>query len=95
MMSKWRSTLSLALTPYTPYWRRWTSKLIPRFGVKYQPSLTGFALGVHTSNLSASLSLRGAQVTLPEKTINDIIKEMIESADEDPTTNTNQQKAGE
>jgi hypothetical protein len=34
-------------------------------------------------------------VTLPEKTINDIIKEMIESADEDPTTNTNQQKAGE
>jgi hypothetical protein len=29
-------------------------------------------------------------VTLPEKTINDIIKEMIESADEDPTTNTNQ-----
>jgi len=34
-------------------------------------------------------------VTLPEKTINDIVKEMIESADEDPTTNTNQQKAGE
>jgi hypothetical protein len=34
-------------------------------------------------------------VTLPEKTINDIIKEMIESADEDPTTNTNQKKAGE
>jgi hypothetical protein len=34
-------------------------------------------------------------VTLPEKTINDIIKEMKESADEEPTTNTNQQKAGE
>jgi hypothetical protein len=34
-------------------------------------------------------------VTLPEKTINDIVKEMMESADEEPTTNTNQQKAGE
>jgi hypothetical protein len=95
MTSKWRSTLSLALTPFTPYWPQWTSKLIPRFGVKYQLKPTGFALGVHTSNLSASLSLKGAQVTLPEKSINDIIKEMKESADEEPTTNTNQQKAGE
>jgi hypothetical protein len=34
----------------------------------------------------------GAQVTLPEKTINDIIKEMKESAESDPTTTTNQQK---
>jgi hypothetical protein len=34
-------------------------------------------------------------VTLPEKTVNDIIKEMIESAEEEPTTTTNQQKAGE
>jgi len=34
-------------------------------------------------------------VTLPEKTINDIIKEMAESADCDPTTTTNQMKAGE
>ncbi len=34
-------------------------------------------------------------MTLPEKTINDIIKEMIEAAGEEPTTNTNQQKAGE
>jgi hypothetical protein len=34
-------------------------------------------------------------VTLPEKTINDIVKEMMESADEEPTTTTNQQKAGE
>jgi hypothetical protein len=34
-------------------------------------------------------------VTLPEKTINDIIKEIMESADEEPTTTTNQQKAGE
>ena len=31
-------------------------------------------------------------MTLPEKTINDIIKEMKESAELDPTTNTNQQK---
>jgi hypothetical protein len=31
----------------------------------------------------------------PEKTINDIIKEMTESAECDPTTNTNQTKAGE
>jgi hypothetical protein len=34
-------------------------------------------------------------VTLPEKTINDIIKEIMESADEEPTTTANQQKAGE
>jgi len=34
-------------------------------------------------------------VTPPEKTINDIIKEMAESADCDPTTTTNQTKAGE
>ncbi len=34
-------------------------------------------------------------MTLPEKTINDIIKEMLESAEEEPTTNTNQQKVGE
>ena len=34
-------------------------------------------------------------MTLPEKTVNDIIKEMIESAEEEPTTTTNQQKAGE
>ncbi len=34
-------------------------------------------------------------MTLPEKTINDIVKEMMESADEEPTTTTNQQKAGE
>jgi len=34
-------------------------------------------------------------VTLPEKTINDIVKEIMESADEEPTTTTNQQKAGE
>jgi hypothetical protein len=34
-------------------------------------------------------------VTLPEKTINDIVKEMMESADEEPITTTNQQKAGE
>jgi len=31
-------------------------------------------------------------VTQPEKTINDIIKEMKESAEMDPNTNTNQQK---
>jgi hypothetical protein len=31
-------------------------------------------------------------VTLPEKTVNDIIKEMKENAESDPTTNTNQQK---
>jgi hypothetical protein len=31
----------------------------------------------------------------PEKTINDIIKEMMESDECDPTTNTNQTKAGE
>jgi hypothetical protein len=31
----------------------------------------------------------------PEKTISDIYKEMLESAAEDPTTNTNQTKAGE
>jgi hypothetical protein len=34
-------------------------------------------------------------VTLPERTINDIIKEMLEAAGEEPTTNTNQQKEGE
>jgi hypothetical protein len=34
-------------------------------------------------------------VTQPEKTINDIIKEIIESAECDPTTTTNQMKAGE
>jgi hypothetical protein len=34
-------------------------------------------------------------VIQPEKTINDIIKEMTESAEQEPTTNTNQQKAGE
>jgi hypothetical protein len=31
----------------------------------------------------------------PEKTINDIVKEMKESAESDPTTTTNQTKAGE
>jgi hypothetical protein len=31
----------------------------------------------------------------PEKTISDIVKEMKESAECDPTTNTNQTKAGE
>jgi hypothetical protein len=34
-------------------------------------------------------------VTLPEKTVSDIVKEMKESAESDPTTNTNQQKAGQ
>jgi hypothetical protein len=34
-------------------------------------------------------------VKLPEKTINDVIKEMAESAECDPTTTTNQTKAGE
>jgi hypothetical protein len=68
------------------------SKPTPRFGVRYQQSPTGFAVGVRTSSLSASLSSKGAQVTLPEKTINDIIKEMKENAESDPTTNTNQQK---
>jgi hypothetical protein len=95
MMSRLRSTLSLALTPFMPYWPQWTLKLIPSFGVKYPQRQTVFALGVHTSNLSASLSRTVAQVTLPEKTINDIVKEMMESADEEPTTTTNQQKAGE
>jgi hypothetical protein len=95
MMSKLRSTLSLALTPFTLYWPQWTSKQTPSFGVKYPQRPTVFALGVHTSNLSASLSRKVAQVTLPEKTINDIIKEIMESADEEPTTTANQQKAGE
>ena len=37
----------------------------------------------------------GAQVTLPEKTISDIYKEMLEEAGPNPTTTTNQTKAGE
>jgi hypothetical protein len=71
------------------------SSQIQRFGVKYPRKPIGFAVGVHTSNHSVSLSSRGAQVTQPEKTINDIIKEIIESAECDPTTTTNQTKAGE
>ena len=69
------------------------SRLIPTFGVKYRRKARVFVLGVHTSNHSARLWTKVAPVTLPEPTINDIVKVLAEA--EGPNTNTNTKKAGE